>query len=215
MERLKILAKNMEKRKQIRSEMKARRNALSKEEREKASAAICEHLKKASWYDDTEMLLCYMPIGSEVDVGLFMEMALRDGKRIYIPRTEGDRMTFYRFEGHSHLEKGNFGVLEPRISKDYYHPDWDGVVIVPGVAFSKKGERMGYGKGYYDRFLANSPHLYPVGVGFAVQIADTLHAHEMDVPMMELYTEKGGIYYERTRTTMQRGKGSADCGCDA
>lgn len=180
----------------LRERMKRRRDGLSECERAACSGRISDILLSEDWYDKSWVILVYSAIRSEVDLSSFCERAWRDDKELYFPRVEQSSMEFYRVDSPAQLVRGSFSVMEPRLRlsgseephtvseangphaqevRAYAGPAWSGMdkkapVLVPGLAFSRDGGRLGYGGGYYDRYLAAHPHLMPIGVCYAAQL---------------------------------------------
>ena len=190
---MRIWEKNMESKPQLRKRIKDTRNALSETERTSYSAQICKRLVEQSWYVNAHTILVYSAIQSEVDLSLFCAQARKDGKILYFPKVFGEKMEFFRVDDATQLEKGAFSVMEPNteaFALQRYQSDIGAPVLVPGVAFSKRGERIGYGKGYYDRYILAHPELFPVGICFSCQLLDEIPAEPQDIAMHEIVTEK-------------------------
>lgn len=97
-------------------------------------------------------------------------------------------MNYFEVGDFSELEEGAFHVMEPQESRP---ADWeDALVLVPGVAFDRKKNRMGYGKGYYDRYFAGKTDCVRLGIAYELQVAEQLPTEENDLPMEYLVTEK-------------------------
>jgi 5-formyltetrahydrofolate cyclo-ligase len=159
-------------------------------ERKHAAEVITDKLLHAEWYAECEKLLVYSAIRSEVDLAPFIEQAWADGKQLYFPKVEGEEMEFYLANGWEELAPGAFGVREPvsgiRLERmiPFLTP-----VLVPGAAFSKNRQRIGYGKGYYDKYLlANQKNkrLAAIGIAYSFQITDEFETGEFDYPMQEI-----------------------------
>ena len=108
-------------------------------------------------YEDAEDLCLYMPIRNEVDLEILREAAWRDGKRVWLPKVFGERMEFHFFGPESSLEEGAYGILEPEAG-EVLEPGEATLVVMPGAVFSKSHDRIGYGGGYYDRYLVHVPY---------------------------------------------------------
>jgi 5-formyltetrahydrofolate cyclo-ligase len=122
-----------------------------------------------------------MPIRNEVDVRLLLEPARSDGKLVYLPKVlPEDYMEFYSYTENTSLISGAYNILEPD-SKDVLVPDSDTLIIMPGAVFSKDRERIGYGGGYYDRYLAAHPECKTVAVAYDFQILEQIPYEEHDI----------------------------------
>lgn len=195
----------METKAQLRERMKKRRDAMPKDERAAKSDAIARRIMKLDWYSYAAELLVYAAIRSEVELFSFCEMAWRDGRILYFPRVSGEDMEFYRVDSFQQLAPGCFQVPEPRLIADSDFAEssdslagevWSAgsertvPILVPGIAFSRQGQRIGYGKGYYDRYLAKHPALMPIGICFEEQLVDGMETEAQDYPMRRIVTER-------------------------
>jgi 5-formyltetrahydrofolate cyclo-ligase len=183
----------MDGKKSIRKKIIAVRDNSSEAYRTSAAAAITEKLLHAGWYESSTQILVYSAIRSEVNLSSFIEQAWKDGKELYFPKVEGEDMEFYRAKSWEYLAPGTFGVLEPvtgvRLSRmiPFLTP-----ILVPGVAFSRDGHRIGYGKGYYDKYLTanqKNKRLAAIGIAFAFQLVEPFETDAFDYPMQEIITE--------------------------
>lgn len=120
-----------------------------------------------------------------------LDAARKMGKSTSLPRVVGNKITFYEYSSEHELVPGELGILEPPILKGPVHPE---VLIVPGVAFDPRGYRLGYGKGYYDRYLSESP-TYSMGLAYSFQIVERIPETDHDRRVRALATEKGIIYF--------------------
>lgn len=153
----------MDEKQEIRKQALQVRNALSKEQRKQQSAEIVEQIRLSELYRKSQIVLSYAAFRSEVETEALNQQILEDGKQLYLPKTDGKakKMSFFHVTDLAELTYGYQGILEPqeteepawRPEKDYYDKA-DVLVLMPGVAFDEAGNRMGYGGGYYDRFLA-------------------------------------------------------------
>lgn len=183
--------------KQIRREALAVRDALSEEALRRASCLITERLLGHQWFYQAESLLCYVSYGSELDTHELLREALRLGKRVYVPRVlENHGMDFFQIGALEELGPGFRGIPEPprREAGIYRDGAWDPasgegqeplertLLLMPGVAFDPYGRRLGYGGGYYDRYLAAHPGFFncSIGIGHSCQLVEELPVEETD-----------------------------------
>ena len=182
----------MERKQELRNFFKQKRNGILPEIRDAKSRQITRLLQADEWYREADVFLIYAAIQSEVSLDMFCDMAWKDGKTIYLPKVDGQEMDFYCISDRKQLIKGTFSVMEPNIT-DYDLRKYDGqkkdIMLLPGVAFSREGNRIGYGAGYYDRYLKRHTNLYTVGICFSEQLADNFKPEENDYPMDEIVTE--------------------------
>lgn len=176
--------------KDIRKNILLLREGLSKEESKEKSEKICRKLYEMESLRQAEIIYGYMPIRNEVDIVPLLKKLLKEGKRLALPRVSGDRMDFYEINSLQDVVEGSFHVLEP---KEYCRKmEAAGLVLIPGVAFDKKGGRIGYGKGYYDKyFAAHNQKLQKIGIGYTIQIVDTIPTTSLDIPLDGLVSEEG------------------------
>ena len=168
--------------------MLEKRNGLATDQIEEQSRLVQDHIIKSKEFAAAMVIGAYYPSGSEVRTSLVIDAARQAGKKVALPRTEGDRMVFYEFGGE--LLEGKFGIKEPKPSSPVDNID---VVLVPGVAFDLKGCRIGYGKGYYDRFLSMQ-HCFSAGLAYSFQVVEELPRGRFDRRLASLITENGMMY---------------------
>jgi 5-formyltetrahydrofolate cyclo-ligase len=183
----------MDDKKNIRKKMIAVRENSPEAYRTSAAATITEKLLHASWYKSSTQILVYSAIRSEVNLSAFIEQAWKDGKELYFPKVDGEDMEFYRADSWEYLASGTFGVMEPvtgvQLSRmiPFLTP-----ILVPGVAYSKDGHRIGYGKGYYDKYLTanqKNKRLAAIGIAYAFQIVEPFETDALDYPMQDIITD--------------------------
>lgn len=141
----------------LREQYKTFRRDMPPEIKKQHDEAIFSRVTALWQYKNNHTLLSYVSTAIEVDTFAIIRQALRDGKRVAVPRcVPGTRhMEFYYIDGVETLEPGTFGVLEPRPDKERLMTDFSsGLCLVPALCYDWRGFRLGYGKGYYDRFLA-------------------------------------------------------------
>lgn len=176
------------------------RNALAGEWRFETSRIIVEKLLATEWYRKSEILLSYCSIHSEVDTRELNERIQADGKQLFLPRIDAGEKTmcFYKVEDLKKLKKGNFGVPEPRGSESVEQVMESGafskekiLMVMPGVAFDTKRRRLGYGGGFYDRYLQRyGTRFISVMIAFAEQEAWIIPAETCDVKPEHIVTQK-------------------------
>ena len=145
----------------LRSFYRQKRQAITGEERKNMDENILNRVTRLNQYKNAKLVLTYVSVRDEVDTKNLINRALQDGKKVAVPRCIPDTrlMEFYYINSLDELEPGMFGVDEPVPEKSELVTDFsNSVCILPGICFDKKGFRLGYGKGYYDRFLCNYEH---------------------------------------------------------
>lgn len=169
----------MEEKRLIRNRAIESRDALSETERFIKSRQIFGQVYSMEEYKKAEKILVYASFRSEVGTEDFIEKALKDGKEIYCPKVCGGDMEFYRIAGLKELTPGYMGIKEPEgTDGKIFHVTGEcrrnTLMIMPGSAFDKERNRIGYGGGYYDRYLARYPFLITIAVGFSCQICESV-----------------------------------------
>jgi len=170
----------------LRKKMLSERDALAQKDLESMSGAIMERLFLRPRFAEARVVAFYVPKGKEVHTLAMIKAALAAGKEVVVPVTDHE-MRFCRFTSFEELAPGKYGIPEPRACfPPSREPD---VVVVPGVSFGLCMHRLGYGKGYYDRYLSKSP-AYRIGICFDFQVVEKLPTHENDERMDEIVTDK-------------------------
>lgn len=174
----------------LREEFLARRDDLSSDRARRSSERICRHLDESDVLASVDTVAGYMARGGEADLLAYLDGALRRGVQVLLPRVTGPgEMEFCPIEGWNQLEPGSFGIDEPvGPATSIEHVD---VFLVPGVAFDHRGNRLGFGGGYYDRALPPRNRAVAVGVGHHWQFVDALPAESHDRPMDHVVTDRG------------------------
>ena len=148
----------------------------------------CENaFLKSRFYTDYETFLIYASFSSEEDTFNLIEKAIRDNKTVFLPKVFGDEMKFFRVLGTNALVKGTFGVPEPKEGEEY--SGQNAVCVVPGLAFDKSGNRLGYGKGYYDKFLSMYPDIIKIGFCSGCCYFDEIPAQKNDIKMNFIFVD--------------------------
>ena len=140
---------------------------------------------------DARTVMAFSSFGSEVDTGPIIERLERDGRRVALPRMEGRIIVAVAYRSGDPVKPSSYGALEPAGGEKVAPQEID-VVIVPGLAFDRSGHRVGYGRGFYDRFLgALRPDALTVGICFSVQLVDEVPHGRGDRPVDVVVTEDG------------------------
>ncbi len=166
-----------------------RRDGLEGRERSEASQKIIESVVELDAYQDSTDVGLFYPLENEIDLRVLITKTLEAGKKVYLPRVNSgeSRLEFCPYTGDiSDLIPGPFGILEPKTRE--IAPEQINFITVPGLAFDLHGHRLGYGAGYYDRFLGASP-AFSAGVTFDIQTIDILPIAEHDIAVNIVVTE--------------------------
>ena len=177
---------------EIRAAMKARRKALTPEERKAASEIICAKLAADSDmglridpFEGWSPIAVYLASPQEIDLSPFIRKLLATGVKVVAPRWNGEAYELAVLKGldDAHLRKGPMGILEP-VEAEIVSPREVEVWLVPGLAFTRNGKRLGYGGGWYDRLLAAAPKdALKIGIAYAFQVVDDLPSEPHDVSL--------------------------------
>lgn len=179
----------------LRRELLNKRNQLTKDEILQKSKKIKEYLFSQQEYKESKRIMSYVSFGSEVITFEIIKQAILEWKEIFVPITikKEKKLLLSQIFDFEELVVSTYGILEPK--KEYIRPiNYDEIelVIVPGIAFSITGYRIGYGGGYYDRFLSNVK-CPKIGLSYEMQIVNEISVDKYDVKLTKIITEKSVI----------------------
>jgi len=175
---------------QLRRECLGIRKTLGAEIRAQANLAICGRVEAWDLFQQSQTVLSYMPIKSEVDLTLLLKR--NPQKRWVLPRIipeENHRMVFHEYDP-DRMIRHPFGMAEPSPDSPVIHPTEIELALVPGVAFDCRGFRLGYGGGYFDRFLENFQGI-SAGISFHALLLEAVPRAVHDIAMQWVVTENG------------------------
>lgn len=176
--------------KEIRKTVNERRKNLTEAYEAESSKKILDQLFELPEYKEASCVFIYIDYNHEVRTWGILERALADGKRVAAPRVDGKAMDFYYITSKDDLESGYFGIMEPKTDIPMAAEDAC-LFIMPGVAFDRGHHRVGYGGGFYDRYLERKPDMVTVAVAFECQMFDEVPFEVFDRQPSVLITEKG------------------------
>lgn len=160
--------------------MRQRNRTLDHGVREAASERIFRQVEQCEEFRCAEVVALYCALPDEPPTERVVARWLKLGKRVVVPRVEGDTMRFFCYDLSTQVV-GSFGIEEPGDGAVLCAPSEIELMVVPGVAFTATGDRMGRGRGYYDKYLSQSDFRgYTIGVGYAHQLVDSLPVEEHD-----------------------------------
>ena len=159
----------------------------------KLSSEITDEIKAADFWKNPQTILLYYPLKDEVDVLPLIKEGTDSGKTVLLPAVDGENLKLGLFKNSFSLKKGRFDIYEPKT--DFFAPERYleiDLAIIPGMAFDKKCNRLGRGKGYYDRFLPLLKNAFKVGVCFPFQMFEKIPCEECDVKTDIVVYKKNG-----------------------
>ncbi|MBO5317168.1 MAG: 5-formyltetrahydrofolate cyclo-ligase [Oscillospiraceae bacterium] len=168
--------------KELRRQIQQKKRAMSEEQIEVASRELARKFLATEAYRDAKTLYGYLPYNQEVRTAAILAQALKDGKQVAVPKVYGEEMRFILLEDLSGVEKGYAGIPEP-VADGPVAQDPTALVLMPGLAFDAEGHRIGYGGGFYDRFLEKEPGHPTVALCYDFQMLERLETQEHDIPV--------------------------------
>ena len=167
---------------ELRKQIRAQKRAMTTAQIEGKSRILGELFVQTEEYRRAGTIYGYLPYNQEVRTVPMLEQALRDGKRVAVPKCYGDEMRFIYMEDLSQVAPGYAGIPEP-IADGPVAADETALVLMPGLAFDPQGHRIGYGGGFYDRFLAEEPGHPTLALCYDFQMLPSLETEEFDIPV--------------------------------
>lgn len=167
---------------ELRRTIRERKRAMTEEEIVERSNALAEKFYNSPAYQAASTIYGYLPYNQEVRTIPMLQRALDDGKRVAVPKVYGEEMRFIYLEDLTQVSKGYAGIPEP-IADAPVAEDKQALVLMPGLAFDPQGHRIGYGGGFYDKFLAKEPHHPTLALCYEFQMQAHLDTKEFDIPV--------------------------------
>ena len=150
-------------------------------DKEKLDNIIFNKIVSLKEYKESNLILAYVSLKEEVDTIELIKYSLKIGKQVAVPKCEGNNIIFYYIYMLEELEEGKFGILEPKTNEIVNNFD-NSICIVPGIAFDKENNRIGYGKGFYDRFLEKYNGIR-IGLSYTECMCDKIDEDKNDIKM--------------------------------
>ena len=182
-----------EEKKALRKEIKTLRAAHTDEEIHAMSLKVRDQVLTLPEYRDAEVIYAYVDCKHEVEPSDIIRAAWADGKRVAVPKVQGENMKFFYITSlEEDLEEGYYGIREPyeKHPADEAEDEQKGLMLMPGVAFDEAHHRIGYGGGFYDRFLEAHPGLSRVALAFEFQVKEQVPYEVFDICPEKIVTEK-------------------------
>ena len=168
--------------KELRAAIREKKRAMTPEEIEERSRHLGEKFAQSRAYREADAIYGYLPYNQEVRTVPMLERALREGKRVAVPKVYGEEMRFIWLTDLTRVAKGYSGIPEP-IADGPAADDPRALVLMPGLAFDRQGHRIGYGGGFYDKFLAREPEHPTIALCYDFQLLPELETEEFDIPV--------------------------------
>lgn len=167
------------------------RDEISKNKRDKFDIIIFEKLKALEEFKESNNIFIYIGFGSEIDTKVLILDMIKEGKRVYVPKILGKNMILIEITSLDNLIQNKFKILEPIGDKNEIDVDNLDLVIMPGIVFDRKGNRIGYGGGFYDRYLENSKStLKKIALAYSIQLLENIDVENHDLKVDLIITEK-------------------------
>lgn len=166
----------------LRRAIRDQKRAMTEEDIVARSTRLGELFAQTQAYREAKTIYGYLPYNQEVRTVPMLEQALQDGKKVAVPKVYGDTMKFIYLEDLSQVAKSDMGIPEP-IADGPVAGDKTALVLMPGLAFDEEGHRIGYGGGYYDKFLSAEPNHPTVALCYDFQMFARLDTEEFDIPV--------------------------------
>ena len=174
--------------KALRAEIRAKKKQLTEEQIVRASEALCRRMAEHPVYRAASALYAYLSFNQEIRTRTIMEQALRDGKRVAVPKVYGEEMRFIWLDDLDAVAPGYYDIPEP-IADGPVADDERALILMPGLAFDPKGNRCGYGGGFYDKYLEQHPHHKTLALCFDFQMVAELPVGPYDIPVDVVLSE--------------------------
>lgn len=168
--------------KEMRAFIRSKKRAMTENEIVSASRNLGVLFRESELYRKAKSIYGYLPYNQEVRTVEMLEQAIADGKRVAVPKCYGEEMRFIWMDDLSRVAPGYSNIPEP-IDDGPIADDETALVLMPGLAFDPQGRRIGYGGGFYDRFLAKEPDHPTLALCYGFQMVEKLETEEFDIPV--------------------------------
>lgn len=175
--------------KEIRQEIKQLKDCLTDDKKKQSANRVFEKIAETELFHHAHNILLYNSLPDELSTKDVIQKWSKS-KNIYLPRVNGDNLEILPYDANS-LEKGSFNIYEP-IGENTYNISIIDMIIVPAIAYDQNGNRIGRGKGYYDRLLQKAPAL-KIGVGYDFQLISHINSEPHDIPVDIIVTPNNFI----------------------
>ncbi len=183
----------LEEKNRLRRDLLEKRKNLPQSFLQEKSGLILKALLSEKAFSDASSVALYFPVNGEVDTRGIFRKCIDLEKKVFFPKTRDFDLVFLRTKNIEELTPGAFAIPEPAADAECARGDELDLVLVPGVAFDFSGNRIGYGKGFYDRFLKDIPRQIRFGLAYGFQVLESVPSHRTDAKAGRIITEDGAI----------------------
>lgn len=178
--------------KKIRKEILNIRNSLENKIKKKYDEKIYSNFIESDLYKSSNNIFIYVSYGSEVNTIKLIERFLKDKKKVFVPKINFSTREMFaiKIETLDVLVKNKFGILEPKYLDRYIKEEDLDIILMPGAVFDLNGNRIGYGGGYYDRYLKNTDKKNKIALAYSIQLTDEIPSENHDIKVDYIITEK-------------------------
>ena len=180
----------------LREKFLSLRDSISKNHKKCLDKKILKQLGETDLYKKSKKIFTYVSFNNETDTIEFIKKSLFEKKQVYVPYILNDKksMLASRIFTFNDLKPGKFNILTTQEQSSIINKHDLDLIIVPGLSFDLNGNRLGYGGGYYDRFLESIPsNTITIGICYSFQLSNNIETNEYDIPVQFILTEKGLI----------------------
>lgn len=170
----------------LRKYIKDKKKSMSEDEIASYSSQITTRLIALKEYKEVQRIYAYASYNQEVRTRQLIEYAIADGKLVLVPKVYGDIMKFHYIDSYDELVCGAYGIPEP--DNDRIDEVNKGFMLLPGLCFDKNHHRMGYGGGFYDKYLSENTQFFKVAAAYDFQVMDSIPYEEYDIPVDKIVT---------------------------
>lgn len=167
---------------EVRAMIRAKKRAMTEDQIISASRRLGVLFRESEAYQNAKTIYGYLPYNQEVRTTEMLAQALADGKRVAVPKCYGDEMKFLYIENFDRIAPGYCNIPEP-LDDEPVADDPTALVLMPGLAFDPLGHRIGYGGGFYDKFLSREPEHPTIALCYGFQMVEHLETEELDIPV--------------------------------
>lgn len=178
---------NLSSKSELRKWIRNQKKQLTKEQIESSSIKIFKKIMQLDCYKQADSIYAYVSYNEEVSTFSFLKEVLLSGKKLCVPKVYDDIMKFHVITSLEELKTGAYGILEP--CNDIIDTKHKGFMLMPGLAFDRKGHRLGYGGGFYDKYLMEQDDFIKVAAAYNFQVISEVWCEEFDIPVDVVVTE--------------------------